>query len=173
LTDPQPPFDYQKWLHEQKFFHAQRAHDKIDDFFLRTNEAAIKAGEVAIRMAMLMNGGAAVAVLAFIGGLISKDKIAVGKLGTVADSLTWFAAGVACSMAAMALAYFTNYCIAGAANSHIRKWDEPFIELGLKTAFWRRLGLFFQIAAVSGGIASLVCFVAGMLSVKTAITHLL
>jgi hypothetical protein len=105
LADQEPPFDYQKWVHEQKIAHA---------------------------------------VLAFIGGLISKDKIAIGKLGTVADSLTWFAVGVACAMAAMGLAYFTNYCIAGAAHSQIRKWDPPFVEPGPKTAFWTRSASFFR-----------------------------
>src|SRR5664279_3937789 len=110
LSDQRPPSDHEKWTYELNVEHAQRAHDKADDFFASNNEAAIKTSELALRTLMLINGGAAVAMLAFIGGLTSKGTIVIGKFGTVADSLTWFAVGVACAAAGTGLAYGTHYC---------------------------------------------------------------
>jgi len=56
---------------------ARRAHDRARDFELSTNEAAINSGQLAIRTAVLINGGAAVAVLAFLGGLAGQGIISV------------------------------------------------------------------------------------------------
>ena len=60
---------------------ARRAHDRARDFELSTNEAAINSGQLAIRTAVLINGGAAVAVLAFLGGLAGQGIISVRDLG--------------------------------------------------------------------------------------------
>ena len=73
---------------------ARRAHDRADSFFEQVNEAVIKNGESAFRACLLINGGAAVSVLAFIGRLASKDVIGVSQLASVADSLILFALGV-------------------------------------------------------------------------------
>jgi hypothetical protein len=172
LADPQLS-DYQKWLHELKRSDAERAHDKIDEFHRYANEAAVRTADLALRMAMLINGGAAIAVLAFIGGLISKDKIAAGQLANMATSLAWFACGVVIPVAGMALSYLTNYCMAAVASSQRKNWEHPYVEPGPRTAFWRRFNLVFHVFAFGAGLASLILFVVGMLSVKTAITHLL
>jgi len=57
------------------------------------NKATVKAGEVAIKAAMLMNGGAVVSVLTFIGGLAQKGDLTVKQIGDVSGSLLWFASG--------------------------------------------------------------------------------
>lgn len=173
LTDHQIPPDLQKWWHELRREDAQRAHDKIDEFHDHVNEAAVRTADLALRMAMLINGGAAIAVLAFIGGLISKDRIAPGQLPNVATSLAWFAFGAVIPVAGMALSYLTNYCMAAVASSQTKKWEHPYIEPGPRTAFWRRLNIIFHVLAFGAGLASLIFFVVGMLSVKGAITHLL
>ena len=135
--------------------------------------ALITTSSLALRMAMLINGGAAIAMLAFIGGLVSKDKIAVGQLDKIANSLTWFALGVAFAVAGIALAYFTHYCMAGTASSQTKKWEPPYMEPGPKTPLWRRLNIAFHVAAVVAGLASLSFFVVGMFSVRAAISHLI
>lgn len=171
MADPQLS-DYQKWLHELKRRDAERSHDKIDEFHARANEAAVRTADLALRMAMLINGGAAVAVLAFMGGLIAKDKIAAGQLANVASTLAWFAFGVVIAVAGMALSYLTNYCMAGVAASQMKKWEHPFVEPGAMTARWRLFNIIFHMFAFGAGLASLIFFVVGMLSVKAAITHL-
>jgi hypothetical protein len=145
LADPQPPSDYQRWIHELKRRDAERAHDKIDEFHRYANEAAVRTADLALRMAMLINGGAAIAVLAFIGGLLSKDKIAAGQLANMATSLAWFAYGVVIPVAGMALSYLTNYCMAAVASSQRKNWEHPYVEPGPKTARWRLFNIIFHV----------------------------
>ena len=54
--------------------HAERTHDKLDNFIERSSEAAIKSGQLALRTVTLINGGAVIAVLGFISALASKDR---------------------------------------------------------------------------------------------------
>jgi len=51
---------------------AQRAHDTLDNFSLSINDSTIKSAEAVLRTCLLINGGAAVAILAFMGAVISK-----------------------------------------------------------------------------------------------------
>jgi hypothetical protein len=100
LSDQQPTsLDYQKWIYEIHRSDAIRAHENEDKFSEQTNEAAISTGNLTLRMAMLINGGAAVALLAFIGGLLSKDKGTYGHVSEIAASLMWFGWGVLLSVA--------------------------------------------------------------------------
>lgn len=172
MSDPQPPLDFQKWVHELRRHDAHREHDRLENFFNSVNSASIKAGELTLRMAMLINGGAAVAMLAFIGGLISKDKIGVGQLERVGSSLTWFAGGVAFAVAGVALSYFTNFFLASVASSQIKKWEPPYLEPGANTFLYRLLNKAFHIATVIAGLVSLALFVGGILSVRTSLVHL-
>jgi hypothetical protein len=160
LSNPQPPaqppFDRED---------ACRAHDKLDDYQTYVDQAAIKAGEFALRMSLLINGGAAIALLTFIGNL-GKDK----KL--FADTLVWFASGVALAVSALALSYFTNLFTAGMAGSRLRTWQHPYIQPGPTTSRYTILRWVFHVAAILFGLASLAAFVCGMLRVRDALTHL-
>jgi hypothetical protein len=168
----EPPYDHQRWAYERQIEDARHAHDYINDFHKFSNEAAIKSGDLALRTAVLINGGAAVSVLAFIGGLASQDRIKISQLGEVASSLMWFATGVACAIGAMAFSYFTHYFMAGVASSQIQSFEPPYVKLGPKTSTWRRANTAFHVLAVVFGLASPTIFVVGMLDVRSAITHL-
>ena len=91
IDSPPPPFEYQKWAHELKREDAQRAFDLLESRRDKINEAAIKAADSALRAGLLINGGAAVSVLAFIGSLATKELIAISQLSGVASSLEIFA----------------------------------------------------------------------------------
>jgi hypothetical protein len=162
-NQPPPPLDYQQWLHEQQRSVAERAHDKIDEFHRYINEAAISAANLALRMALLINGGAAVALLSFDGHLPQKQMTAV------AGTLLWFAWGVAASVAGIALAYFTNYCMAGVASSKLKSYQAPFVSDGPRTWKWIFANRVFHILAVLAGLASLVLFIVGMFDVRAAL----
>ena len=60
-------------LHRQNVEEAHRAHDVLRAHRRAFNEAAVKSGEVILRTCLLINGGAAIAVLAFMGNVIAKD----------------------------------------------------------------------------------------------------
>jgi hypothetical protein len=48
---------------------ARRQHDRVDEFAQEMNVVATKNADLALRTAILINGGAAVSVLASLGGL--------------------------------------------------------------------------------------------------------
>src|SRR6266581_8178796 len=102
MTEQEPSFEERKWAREQeieraKWQHeklredAHRAHDKSNAFHTYVNQAAIDSGNLALRTLILINGGAAIAVLAFLGAVSAKEKIDFGKIGDVAHTIRYFA----------------------------------------------------------------------------------
>jgi hypothetical protein len=114
----------------------------------------------------LINGGAAVALLSFMNALPKDQKQAI------ANALAWLAWGVATAALALGLAYFTNRCAAGTHLSMKFQYMAPYVVPGPRTAMWNRFYWAFHIAAVLVGLGSLVLFVVGMLSVKSAFINL-
>ena len=77
-----------------------------------SNKAAIDNANHALRTLILINGGAAIAILAFLGAVISSDTNQFADdIVVVTSPIAWFAWGVALATLGMAFAYFTNYCI--------------------------------------------------------------
>src|SRR5262249_41498406 len=167
-SSPPSPGDIelQKLLHEQNRRAAERAHDTWREIALQVNEATINARNLALRMSLLINGGAAVALLTFVGGLPANQKRAV------ADTLVWFAFGVAIAVAGLGFAYLTNYTSAMMHGSKMWHNQPPYVLDGPTTARWMRLNRVFHIAAVIVGLASLVLFIVGMFYVRAALTKL-
>ena len=104
---------------------AKRAHDAEREFWKLNNEAAINSGILAVRTAFLVNGGAAVAMLTFIGGMVAQGKIDDADLHGLASNLMWFAFGVALAAVATAFAYFVNLATAEGSASKERIWESP------------------------------------------------
>jgi hypothetical protein len=174
-TPPQQPspFEFQKWLHEIKRQDAQRAHDRRADFVEETNRAAIENANLTLRYAVLINGGAAVAVLGFVGGLAAQGRVKLGsQLLDVGSSLTWFAAGVALATLAMGFSYFTNYSLVGHASRLQATWEHPYLNETTSSTWWKRAAICYQVLAIFAGFGSVGVFIRGMLAVKDAITHL-
>jgi hypothetical protein len=166
MPDQQPPADdHKRWEFEQKRAVAERAHDHITEFGNKVGEAAINGGNLALRMVLLINGGAAVALLSFMGSLKDQRQ-------AIASALAWFAWGVVAAALALGLAYATNFCVAGTARSMTHWYEPPYVRYGPQTALWRRWNLGFHIGAVLAGIGALVLFVMGMLRVKSAFINL-
>ena len=93
--------ELQKWVEEHKYIHAQG----VEMF-----RSVIQAGQNALRTAFLMNGGASIALLAFIGHLSS---VAPTKVSTLAPSLTVFVGGVLVAALASGVTYLSQWCYAG------------------------------------------------------------
>jgi hypothetical protein len=163
--DPQKLFD-------AKVRAAERAHDDETVFHRYVNEATIKAGENVNRTAILINGGACVAILAFLGSLASQGRVGSSQLGDVAGSLTWFAGGVAVGALAAGAAYATNYSIAVLSSSRAREWDQPFIRDGQRSNRWRWIARSFHILTIALGIGSVAAFGLGIVPVRKSIGRL-
>src|SRR5262245_18476091 len=167
---PSPPtneqIELQKRLHEQNIQAAQRAHDRSNEFARQINEAAINAANLTLRMALLINGGAAVVLLTFVGGLTAEQKQAV------AATLDWFAWGVAAAVAGLACAYFTNHGLAVPERSKTFADKPPYVIDGANTKRWSYFVLVFRVLAIIVRMGSGVLFLVGMLSVRAALTKL-
>jgi hypothetical protein len=172
MGDP-PNTEDVKSAHERIREDAHRAHDKSEEFHSYVNKAAIETANLSLRTLVVINGGAAIAVLTFLGGVASKEKVDFAKVGVVADTLKWFAFGVALAVLAMALSYLTNFAMAAVASSMHRKWEHPYIAEGQRTTLWRRINLTFHICAMVAAFGSLALFLIGMFTASDAITHML
>jgi hypothetical protein len=152
--------------------HAERAHDKLDNFIERSSEAAIKSGQLAVRTVTLINGGAVIAVLGFISALASKDSDRIAQIVPIAKTLLWFSGGVLMAAFAAGFAYLTNYAATGGATYQRRTWNHPYVEETARSKSWRRFQIAFQRCAVGTAMLSLGCFIIGTWNVEVAISHL-
>jgi hypothetical protein len=166
-------FEERKYGHDLVREDAHRAHDQNTEFHTYVNKGTTETANLTLRTLIVINGGAAIAVLTFLGGVASKDKIDFIKVGAVANTLRWFAFGVALAVLGMALSYLTNYAIASIASSMIKTWQHPYVIDGSKTKKWRRLNKVFHISAIAVAIGALALFLVGMFAASDAITHLL
>ena len=182
MTD-QPPFEERKWereqeverakwLHELKRDEAKRAHDTNLDFHDDVNKEAVGASNLTLRTLVVINGGAAIAVLTFVGGVAAKDKVDFAQVSLVAGTIKWFAFGVALAVSGMALSYLTHFATASVTYSMVKTWEHPYVTDGPKTKPWRSATRVLHIAAIVAAIGSLALFLTGMFTTSDAITHL-
>jgi hypothetical protein len=138
---------------------AERMHALNEAYLKLASEAAVKYAESTVKAIMLINGGASVSVLAFIGGLLT-------------NSLMWFASGVLSAAIGAFLAYFAAYC--GAAHEHntSKTWTPPYVMETVISRRWNRREIIWRRAAILAGVLSLVFFVCGMISVWYAVAHI-
>ena len=61
-------------LHKQNMEETHRAHGAVTTHYVAVNESAVKAGDLILRNCLLINGGAAIAILAFMGNVVTKDS---------------------------------------------------------------------------------------------------
>jgi len=159
-------FEKEKWEYERKTRLAERAHDRHHERHDQLNEAAITAGNNALRSLILINGGAAVSMLAFVGAFAGKDKIELSRLSPVAPGLIDFAFGVGLAAAALGAGYFVNLLRSQAAGRSTLNYEYPYIEAGRPSKRCGSGALFLQWVAFVLGVASLVAFFRGTWDVK-------
>jgi hypothetical protein len=147
---------------------AERAHDTTTDFGAKANEGAVKAAEEAIKAVILINGGSAVAMLAFIGTVASKDLLSGAQLAQISRPLLWFGFGVASAVVGSAMAYFTNLMIAESYGRMERSYQVPFVRDTALSKRHRLLGEIFRYIGVVAVTASIGCFIVGLIKAESA-----
>jgi hypothetical protein len=169
MVDTSP--EQEKWKLEQRIRAAERAHEGSDKDWHQANEGAMAIGNIALRTAVLINGGAAVASLTFIGSLINSKSIALGpNLVTLTGPLIWFAMGVASATIAMGFGYLTNYSNAGIVSGRTKIYESPYFLETTTSKRWRISSTVFTILSIISATASLGLFICGMVAIRTAIT---
>jgi hypothetical protein len=161
MTDPDS--------NREKMTEARRAHDRLEEFSQRIDDHTIKSGDAALRNCLLINGGAAVAILAFMGSVISKNTGTTKVVDDIAGGLTYFAWGVITSVAALCLSYLVHFATYQASTSQKRVWEYPYVTPGKHTARWVRLKIALHVVAVALAVASAILFVIGLFAVQHAV----
>jgi hypothetical protein len=170
VTNQQPDPDYVRWKFEQDRRLAERHHDKETDFASRSNQAAVENANIALRTLVLINGGAAVAVLAFLGGIVQTNTAELlDDLDDLTLPVVWFAWGVALAALGICLAYLTNYCITSSIWNRKHNYERPYVVETPKSQCWSRWAIFIQVLAMIVALGSLGCFLTGMYAVQAAL----
>jgi hypothetical protein len=172
LPHPPPPILTQNEALEMRVRVAERAHDVETEFGTAANAAAIKNAEEVIKAATLINGGSSVAMLAFIGTLVSRDVLSSEQLVNITKPLFYFGGGVAASIIASAAAYFTNLFIANTSKDRQREYEHPFVRNTPASDQNKRRGELFRWIAILCITASIGCFIGGLVSAGTAFSNL-
>jgi hypothetical protein len=127
---------YQKWLDEWRHNH---------EWYLENDRSTIAFSQAAQRNLILINAGAAVALLAFMGNLLTKGL----SVTSFVPAMAWFAAGVALGTLTSALAYVTQLLYGSKDENGSR--DEKRV----------KLGEICHRASIAMGLATLAVFVGG------------
>lgn len=135
-------------LRLQQHFDGQIEHYKASREMDREMfKAVIEAGQSALKSLSVINGAAAIALLAFLGNALSKDKTpAAALIAGMSNSMLSFGIGVALAGAGFALRYLSQAVYTGD------------FRLGTEHSRW---GDRLRNAAILAGVGSLVAFIVG------------
>jgi hypothetical protein len=171
--------DGQRWRHELERQDQQRAldqarhdHDLLNEIRNQADKAAVESAHLVFRTAVLINGGAAVSMLAFVGGLISQNRLTFGpQLSAMTVPLVLFAFGVLAGALGIGCVYFVNFCATGHVQSFARQWEHPHFFETAASRRWRYAAILSRGLAIARGLAAAILFVCGVLEVRGAITQ--
>lgn len=105
------------------------------------------------------DGNDAVRVSRLISAWLATQKHAL------ADTLVWFASGVALAVAGIMASHFTHFFMAASTSSQQKIWNYPYLQPGPATKRLHGFEWVFHISAIVLGLVSLTAFVWGMVDV--------
>src|SRR4051812_47084159 len=104
---------------EKQMQEAQTVHGQREALGKLLSEATTRTAQSGINILLAINGGAAVALLTFIGGLMVRMNITVSDISTMVSDLGWFTGGVGSATIVAMFTYLTDFFYAGAAISSL------------------------------------------------------
>lgn len=135
----------------------------------KANETAVKMAHEILRTLIIIHGGATIAMLSFIGGVLGDGKLADNGATMLAEPLMVFGWGIVITIGAMVGAYFTD----GLVVAHT--FQQQLVEAtpADETAAVRLKRITFAKLCVHGiavalTIASVGAFITGMYDLKAA-----
>lgn len=146
--------------------HAQRTHDRLNEATARIDASAIAFGQIAVRTLVLVNGGAVVAMLAFLAGVVGSKH--TSAFDPVIGSLSFFAFGVFLGVLTAGLAYVVTYCQSASLGRMTHIWKHPYSEETRSSKNWTRVANFSHVLALLSAMGSIVFFYLGIQTLSTA-----
>jgi hypothetical protein len=136
----------------------------------RIGAATSDTGQATLRSLLLINGGAAVAMLAFLGALAGKCDMK--HVALLAVTIKWFAYGVALAVASMGATYGTNFSQSMLLRYMKSKSEPPYVERSDGGRGWRFSAITLMVCAFGLGVGSLVLFLYGMYFIQAGVVSL-
>jgi hypothetical protein len=156
---------------ERRYF-AARAHDRRDAAVAGYDSATYTSGGAALKIGMLVNGGAVVALLAFLSSLLQSGVDQGTSLQQFSYALSLFAIGTGFSGIAAGLTNWRHFSSARSEASKALNFDPPYIHDTTLSKKWASKARLAQCIAVFFGVASILLFFGGVLAVQLAIISL-
>lgn len=154
---PDPEQENRRW--------AAWSFDGADRRYEALIAAAIESANVALKGLLLLNGGAAIALLAFLANVLNGAEPGpdvAAMLARIGNTLTNFGWGAGAAVAASCVAYVTNRAYAWQMQSYSRNFTHPYLHETPETRRAHRIGVGANVLAVGCGIASLGFFLFGI-----------
>ena len=138
---------------ERNEAYAKIAHENRSKASLAAPALVITFAVEALKSAILINGGTAGALLAFVG---QKGIRAQPGLG---EAFYWFAGGLLAGAFATMFSYLAQYCYAGVIRSYECVWEWPYVKDTPAHTHWMRAAGTFHVlglVAVAGSFGAAV-----------------
>ena len=124
------------------------------EHWLETYRSVLSMSVAALRVIVLINGGAIIAILAYLGDVAGQQGAEAALSKALVESLLWFVLGVALAAATTGMAYLVQNCLFGFLSNKKKM-------LGRVTAVLSWLAIFTWIGSTA-------CFVGGALLCRSA-----
>lgn len=153
---------------------AERAHDEGMKLRHKLMEGAMRDAQAAIRIVLVINGSAAIAVLTFLGNFAVKNDFPRSpQLSRVISNSQWFVWGVACSAAAAVFAYAANSFYAARLCKIERTYEPPYIQPTKASKYYECLAEICHISGIIFAIVGVGLSVYGLYKLRSAVGHLI
>lgn len=145
----------------------QATRDQDAEFFNRANEAAVALGTSTLRSLLILNGGAAVAMLGFLAGASGSDNAFSIDLIQALFMLQLFGCGAALAAVGTGFSYLTTLMQAGTTQYQAFGYEPPNANREQRMRVW---GERFRGAAIVAAILSLGFFLFSVWSAGKLLT---
>ncbi|WP_043620285.1 hypothetical protein [Ensifer sp. ZNC0028] len=132
-------------------------------------ESVFSFGLEAIRTTAILNGGAVIAVFAFLGALYGKDGSAIELARELLPAAFTFAVGALLAGVASGFAYFAQFLYSGAHDDVKLTWEHPYCDNPPSQDRRLRWGIFWHVLCVCAVLASYGCIILGLIGAWAAL----
>lgn len=130
------------------------------ELFKHMNDMNVGLGQAFFRSCILINGGAAVAILGFVASVARADDSFQGMIVGVAVALMFFAWGIMFAVGGIATSYLMGFTAIAGLNAKSAKVDR-----GLRFA-----NMALHLVAIAAAALAAFSFLRGAWAVKAAVT---
>ncbi|MDX1004620.1 hypothetical protein [Sinorhizobium medicae] len=132
-------------------------------------ESVFSFGLEAIRTTAILNGGAVIAVFAFLGSLYGKDPANFQLVRALLPAAFTFAVGALLAGLASGFAYFAQMLYSVAHDDAVLMWKYPYCENKPSQDGRLRFGIFWHTLCVCTVAASYGCIILGLVEAWAAL----